>query len=239
MSEKHPSLKDFEYFPDESDNSLGDVDRFFVEEDHVSDTVPLQQPIRPKRWREIRQFLVSVAFFAVAAWISWGYRDHIAYAFSAERSPHRLGSVVGLSRDALVHNQYVEVEGVTMHRGLVQSLVRSIGFEREELHYFELAGSRGVFVEASPDRGIRFASAVKVSGRVVDPKRTSTYDSLLQEYEARFHQPRRPFERIVQVGVSPGSGRTRFIALFAFLFAMAALNIWILVRVVRSWRYRS
>ncbi|MEO1171442.1 MAG: hypothetical protein AAFX94_05235, partial [Myxococcota bacterium] len=208
-----PSLRDFDYFDEEDNASLADVEQFFVEDDPTSLDQQLKS-YRSQRRRQLTQFILSAAFFGAAIWIVSGYTDLIRYVFSDSRPPTDVGNIVDVPRGGLVHNDYVRLEGVTMHRGLVQTIVRTVGFSKEELHYFELSGAGGVFVEVPPELGVEFASFVEVAGRVVDPKRTSFYNPLLAKYEERYYQERRPHERIVQVGVVPGKGRWPFIWLF-------------------------
>lgn len=230
------SLKDFDYFDERA--PLGDVEQFFVDDEAPTGLDAQVQAFEAQRKRQLRQFVLTAAFFGAAIWIVSGYTDLVRYAFSEPRPPRAVGDIVNAPRGSLLHNEYVELEGVTMHRGLVQKIVRTVGFSREELHYFELSGAGGVFIEVAPELGIEFASFVDVSGRVVDPKRTLSYTPLLQEYENRYYQERRPHERIIQVGVAPGTGKAPFFWLFGFLAAIAVLNLWTLARVLRNSRKR-
>ncbi len=239
MAEEPPSMRDFDYF-DEAQQSTGleDVEELFEEDAGQTGLEALVREYDRRKRRTLGQLLTALAFFAVALWYLAGYSDWIAYAFAAPREPLRVGDVVAVEHDDLVHNQYVELEGVTMHRGLVQKLVRGIGLGREELHYFELSGSRGVFIEVPPERGTEFTTFVRVAGRVVDPKRDRSYDPLLKEYRRRYFQERRPAERILQVGVAPGEGKGPVLWATGVLAAIALLNLYSLVRVLRLRRAR-
>ncbi|MEL6759578.1 MAG: hypothetical protein AAFP04_04175 [Myxococcota bacterium] len=246
MSDERRSLRDFDYFDERSGlDEAGDasasrggvepeLDALFESED-----VALHAELKARearRMRAVRQLVLSASFFAVAVWFIAGYQDWIAYVFSDARPPIAVGEAVGAQRDQLVHNSFVQIEGVTLHRGLVQRIVRGVGFDRAEYHYFELSGSRGVFIEVRPDRGIQFATQVNVTGRVIDPKRDRTYLPLLREYEKRYYQERRPEERIIQVGVEPGEGKATAYVALGFLLALGALNVWGVARVLRARR---
>lgn len=238
MADKPPSMRDFDYFDDaQKTKGLEDVEGLF-EEDDDRGLDGLVRDYERRRRRSLTHMLTAAAFFAVALWYLAGYRDWIAYTFAEPRPPVKLGDIVGVDHARLPHNAFVEVEGVTLHRGLVQKLVRGIGLSREELHYFELSGSRGVFIEVPPERGIEFTSFVRVSGRVVDPKRNRSYEPLLQEYQKRYYQERRPAERIIQVGVKPGEGKAPVLWASGLLAAIAALNLYTLVQVFRLRRVR-
>lgn len=230
MPDDKPSLREFDYFDDaEKPVPPGARDEFDIPEGLEAQLLAFEMQ-RRKYWR---QLFVSIVFFAVVVWLLSGYRDAVAYAFSDPHPPARLGDVVDADHSDMKHNSYVEVEGVTMHRGLRQKIVRGLGISRDDLHYFELSGSRGVLIEVDPERGIEFMNQVKVAGRVVDPKVDHSYDALLAEYKRRYFQDRRPEERIIQVGIEPGEGRGSAIGLLAFLAVLVALNLFTVVRIFR------
>lgn len=246
MSDERRSLRDFDYFDERAGldgagqssasgaGSESELDALFESEDAALHAE--LKAAEARRMRAIRQLVLSTSFFAVAVWFVAGYQDWIAYVFSETRSPIAVGEAVGADRDQLAHNSFVQLEGVTLHRGLVQRIVRGMGFDRAEYHYFELSGSRGVFIEVRPDQGIQFATHVNVAGRVIDPKRDRTYLPLLREYEKRYYQERRPEERIIQVGVEPGEGKATAYVALGFLLALGALNVWGLGRVLKARR---
>ncbi|MEL6543301.1 MAG: hypothetical protein AAFQ82_01675 [Myxococcota bacterium] len=236
MSDDPPSMRDFDYFDDaQRPAGLEDVDELF-EEDAGFEARLREYDRRQSRY--LRQMVIAAVFFGVAIWFLWGFKDWISYTFAAPRPPVVMGDVVGLDHGKLAHNSFVELEGVTLHRGLVQKLVHGIGLSREEYHYFELSGSRGVFIEVAPEQGIEFTTFVKVAGRVIDPKLDTTYEPLLRRYQSRYYQERRPQERIIQVGIRPGEGKGPVLWAVGLLSALAALNLFTLVRVVRHRRLR-
>ena len=91
-------------------------------------------------------FLMSLAM-VVIAWFMWSLRAELSYVFSsAHKSALVQGNVVVSSPAKLIPNTYVEIEGITEHRGLSQKSMRSLSLRRENYWYFRLAGSQGVFV---------------------------------------------------------------------------------------------
>jgi hypothetical protein len=219
-------MKDFDYFADHDGLSASQagLPRGF-EEQRLARR-------RARRWQTRLLILAALALCA-ASWFLWGYRDWMAYAFSASRSPLLLGDVTGMEPVNLVHNTYVSVSGITEHRGIEQKLVRGLSLHRQEFWYFRLLGSRGVFIEVEPDKErYGFATEVRVTGRVVDPAEDSVYASLIASYNQRFHPEQRSEQRIVQVGVVPGTNRWPCLLALALLFGLFVLNVWAVVRVV-------
>ncbi len=229
-------MRDFNYFGESAQLESGAV----AEEGNPQKT--LQQAIFAHRQRERRlqrAVLLLTALLVVLTWFVWSYRDQVAYAFSAPRPPQQLGDVADLSPGDIPHNAYVEVVGITEHRGLAQKLVRGVLPVREELWYFRLLGSRGVFVEVPPDKDrYGFATRLRARGRAVDPERATVYKKLLSEYDERYHPKERRVFRIIQVGVEPGKGRAPFIVVFGILLLVASTNVWVLVRYLERRRKR-
>lgn len=238
--EKPGSLYDYDYFGKNSASGLpGDP---LFDSRHGDGDGWGEPPDDGERHRErerrriaaIRHVVVSLSFLAVITWFLASHRDWIVYSFMPLREPVAVGSAVGISREQLPHNRYVAIDGVTLHRGLVQEIVRGFGFLRKKLHYLELSGSKGVFIEVPPERGIGFATEVSVQGRVVDPKRDYAYSTLLEKYEKLYLQKRRPAERIIQVGVKPGVQRVAIVSTFVVLLLLIWLNAWVLIRALRA-----
>jgi len=207
------SLKEFNYFDDKSAPARTPA---------VLAALP-STPIAEERLMEYRKegrrlaIRLGIALAAVVAvgWFVAGYRYWIAYVFSSVREPLQLGDVTTMRPEEIPHNGYVELTGITEHRGLSQKEVRGLSLDREEYWYFRLLGSRGVFIAVAgdPDKyGI--VTQVTVSGRAVDPTKEACCDKVLDTYRERFH-PREEGElRIIQVDVKPGEGRLPYLLLF-------------------------
>lgn len=194
---------------------------------------------RQRRNSYARQLVMALATLAAAVWFVSGYGELIRYTLATAAEPVELGDVAKITPDALPHNAYVSLSGITEHRGMTQKVVRGWDVTREEYWYFRLAGSRGVFIEVRPDpEQYGLATAVRVRGRVVDPRRESKYAPLLDLYHDKFFAEVRPDLRIIQVGVLPGEGKGTLFAGLGILAALAALNVWTIVRMVRLQRQR-
>lgn len=230
-SQRGPSMRDFDYFDDDAKP----VEPGSMPPDKMP--VGLEEHLRlyhRRRRRARRAVFWSAAFFAVAAWFVWGYRDGIVYAFRDPAPPTKMGPVTELHPSELQHNTYVEISGITEHRGLRQKVVRGLGIERREFWYMRLVGSRGVFLELPPDKDkYGFTTRLTVQGRVVDPERADVYATLLETYRDRYFTRKRPQQRVVQVGYAPGSGRKPFFVMFSVLAAIAAFNLYNLVHWLR------
>ncbi len=223
-------MRDFDYFKESNPvhpatlAALGDLPDELQEQ---------AEALVAERRRYARLSIAAAAFFLVATWFVFGFRDQMAYAFSSPRPPLRLGEVVGLSPADIPHNQYVELSGITEHRGLTQSLVHGVGFTREERWFFRLVGSRGVFIETPADAE-RYGRTMglTVRGRAIDPRREAIYDSFLAQYHGRFRAQERPELRIILVGAEPGQGGGPFVVLLALVSLLGAANAWTLRRYV-------
>ena len=226
--DQRKSWRDFDYF-----GGGAPADDAVVEDDGMASEAAAPE-------RALRRFAFTVvtatAFFVVSAWVLWGYRDSIAYAFASPRPPQELGDVVELSPADIAHNSFVSLQGITEHRGFSQKIVRGILPWREEYWYFRLLGSRGVFVETQPDRErYGFAMALDIRGRAIDPKRAEIYSSLLREYREKFPTTSSEEVRIIQVGVEPGQGRLGFLGFFALVALLGALDV---LSIATFWRAR-
>lgn len=183
------------------------------------------------RRRNLRHAVISLLFIVASAWFIWGYRDFLSYVFSPEAPPLQLGNVSEFTPDSIAHNSYVELTGITEHRGLKQMLVRGLSFPPREFWYFRLMGSRGVFIEVPPDSNrYGYATELTVRGRAVDPQQSPIYDYLLGTYRELYFPQEREALRIIQVDVKPGEGRMPFVIMLAAMLGLVLLNGWLLVR---------
>ena len=128
---------------------------------------------RRKQVRHFRHIVTITLFFAVVIWFLSGLVDQARYEFQVAPVATPIGDVINVGAKALPHNAYISLEGITEHRGLTQSIMRDLSFDRQEYWYFRLLGSGGIFVEVPPDEdAYGIATKVAVSGRVVDPTKT-------------------------------------------------------------------
>lgn len=225
-------MRDFDYFDDDAQPL------------HGTDTDPaeggLERQIEAFHRRQKRHFryvlLTAVTFFVCVSFL-WGYRQDIAYAFATPSSPRELGDVTQMTPRDIPPNAYVELSGITEPRGLSQKKVRGFGVSRDELWYFRLAGSGGVFIEVLPDKETYgFATRVEVAGRAVDPATDRTYEGLVADFHQRFYKKKQPDLRVIQVGIKPGEGRGPYLIAGILLLALLTSNLVVLVRLVRARR---
>lgn len=195
-----------------------------------------------QRWQQrqrryLTQIILSVLFFGVVVWFFWGYRQALNYSFSDRNEPVLMGDVVNRKPSDFIPNSYVELQGITEHRGLTQKMVRGLSVTRQELWYFRLLGSNGVFIEVPNDTSLYgLATAVNVRGRVIDPAQEPNYAALMNLYQDMFFPKQRTAIRIIQVGVIPGEGQLPFILVMLFLGILAGANIFSIVRLIRERR---
>lgn len=238
MDTKRPkSMAEFDYFQDRAQAAPeGEVSKL----DDLPSGLEEQVASYHRGERRYRRFLLlSMATTLVCVWFLWSFEDWIRYSFAAPSSPRQLGEVTSLTPDTVPHNTYVELQGVTEHRGLRQKVTRGLSLSRQELWYFRLLGSRGVFIEVEPDgERFGFTTKVKVAGRAVDPAKASVYSGLLRTYEDSFFPRGRTSLRIIQVGVKPGEGRTPFLLAFGFVAILTGANVWAIVAWMRLRRRR-
>lgn len=227
-------MSNFDYFDEEAIAAGGRVDEL---RDELPDALRERLDAwHRRRRRAVRAALTLVLFLAAVTWLLWGHRDRVGYVFSSPQEPSKLGDASTFTPSDIPHNAYVELRGITEHRGMSQKLVRGLGLIRNEYWYFRLLGSRGVFIEVPADAShYGPATALIVSGRAVDPSREqSTYGPLLASYSERFSAPLRPGVRIIQVGVRPGEGRLPYLAAFAGLLVVGIANIVLVGFLLRS-----
>jgi hypothetical protein len=236
-SDGPPSLRKFDYF---GERAPAAPDVVASAGDATEEMQDQAAAIVRQRRAHLRHSIAGAAFSLAVIYFLWGYRDLISYAFQEPRPPQQLGDIVGMQPGDIPHNSFVEITGITEHRGMTQKLVRGFGLERQEYWYYRLVGSRGVFVEVPPEPE-KYGRAVQltVSGRAVDPVRAEVYEALLSNYHERFHTRERLEHRIIQVGVKPGDGRAPFLASFALLLFVAAFNVWTLSRYLAARRRSS
>lgn len=233
MSDKqapqNPSMKDFDYFANEAKPVK------YLNVDALPETLEEQMDrYRQMRARGARQVFFATLFFGVCAWFLSGYRDFVSYILTAPEEPMVIGDVSEIDPVSIPHNAYVKLTGITEHRGMQQKLIRGLNYTQSEYWYFRLLGSRGVFIETDPDASkYGVVTQLTVAGRAVDPKRDSTYDKLLTEYQTKFATEDRPNMRIIQVGVRPGEGHGVLLAVCVLFIGVGALNIYTIVQFAR------
>ncbi len=194
---------------------------------------------RNKERKYLRTLILAVGFASVTAWFLSGYSDEMYYAFFTDSQPRRLGDVARFQPTDIPHNSFVELEGVTEHRGMKQKMVRGLGLNRKEFWYFRLMGSRGTFIEVEPDpEKWGYTTFVNIRGRAVDPKKSTLYGALLDEYHSRYFAKRRNEFRVIQVGIEPGDGRWVFLLVFFAFGTLAASNIWVLWNLLKARKQR-
>ncbi len=181
-----------------------------------------------------RFVLTSLCFFIVCTWFVHGYKDWLIYVFAEPRTPTIVKDISLVAPIDLKHNDYVELTGITEHRGMAQQLVRGLDLPRKEYWYFRLLGSRGVFIEVPPDeQRYDFMTEVTVRGRIVDPKQATLYQYLIEDYHERYAAKRRENMRILQVGAEPGAGQTPYIVLLGGLGALVLVNLFTIRKYLR------
>ena len=181
-----------------------------------------------------RFVLSTLAFFVVSTWFVHGYKDWLEYVFADARAPTLVRDISAIKPSQLKHNDYVELTGITEHRGMAQQYVRGLDLPRKEYWYFRLLGSRGVFIEVPPDeQRFDFMTEVTVKGRIVDPKKATLYLYLIEDYHERYAAKRRDEMRILQVGVAPGEGKTPYLILLGGLGMVALINLWMIRKYLR------
>ncbi|MBN1961273.1 MAG: hypothetical protein JW841_10015 [Deltaproteobacteria bacterium] len=234
-SDKKPSLKDFDYF---SINARPAKSSELLEHEQLPENIEAEI----KSWQKERRragfsAITSTIVVAVCTWFLWGYRDAIAYSFSSSHPPLVLGDVVELSPSDIPHNSFVELTGITEHRGLSQKTTQGLWLLREERWNFRFVGSRGVFISTPPDSSrFGFAMRITVRGRAIDPKRDSKYAQFISEYKERFFARMQDTSRVIEVDVVPGSGRWPFILFAIFIAIIVTLDSRSLLRYLRSRR---
>lgn len=180
---------------------------------------------RKKQRRHVRHLLTMTVCFAAVIWFLWGLVDQARYEFQVTPIPTAVGDIVEVGSNALAHNTYISLEGITEHRGLSQKLIRDLSFNRQEYWYFRLLGSGGVFIEVPPDADkFGIATKVAVTGRVIDPARDSAYERLLEVYGDRFLGDTKSV-RIIQVGRVPGESRMGFYVALGILVLLIFSNL--------------
>jgi hypothetical protein len=228
-------MREFDYFASQAQPvSADELARLANLPEHIEAEIELSH----KEGRKAGLSAITATLvMAACTWFLWGYRDSIAYSFSRARPPLQLGDVVELTPADIPHNAYVELEGITEHRGLTQKITRALWPVRDERWYFRLVGSRGVFIETAPDsEHYGFATRMTIRGRAVDPERSALYADLLNQYRERFSARASDFARIIEVDVEPGTGRLPYLVFAAFIGAVAALDCRSLLRYARHRR---
>jgi hypothetical protein len=221
---RRPSLREFDYFSDRRKP----VAPGSAEAADLPEVVEAQlERARLGRRRAAGSALTATILVAASGWLVWGLRDPMSYAFSAARPPLRLGDVVDFAPGDIPHNAYVELAGITEHRGLTQKVMRLPVPTTREVWYFRLVGSRGVFLETPPDgQRFAFATSLVVRGRAVDPAKVPTYQQLLADYREHFRARPQDAARIIQVDVAPGEGRLPYVVLLGLIGLLVLYDTW-------------
>jgi hypothetical protein len=231
---RRPSLREFDYFSD-GQKPVAAGSAAAAELPEVIEE-QLERAHHARR-RALGSALTASILVAASCWLVWGLRDPMAYAFSSPRPPLRLGEVVDFTPADIPHNAYVELGGITEHRGLTQKVVRLPSLAQKELWYFRLVGSRGVFLETPPDpQRFGLTTSLLVRGRAVDPVRSPTYQQLLLDYQDHFRARPQDAARIIQVDVAPGEGRLPYALLLGFIVLLVAFDGWSLWSYARHLR---
>ena len=234
---KGPSLRDFDYFSERVRPAEGEA----LAGADLPDALEAQaEAYRRGRRRAAGSAATASILVAACTWFLWGQRDDLAWAFSGPRPPLRLGDVVDLTPADIPANAYVELAGITEHRGLTEKVVHALWPVREERWYFRLVGSRGVFLETAPDpQRFGMITSLTVRGRAVDPTRSGTYTAFLQQYQERFNSRGQEVARIIQVDAQPGDGRLQYVVFLVFIALVAAFDAWSLWGYLRYRRASS
>lgn len=167
--------------------------------------------------------------------IAWQSMDAFVYHVQGARAPLQLGDVTGLWPAHVAPNAYVCVEGITEHRGMRQSIARSILQGSEDLWYFRLLGSRGVFVEVAADAAM-FGPAqhVQICGRVIDPFADKLYHPLLNAYSTTFRTSLKPPIRLIQHNIEPGKWMRAYLLGGIVWMGVLMWQTWALFRLCRQ-----
>jgi hypothetical protein len=234
---KGPSLREFDYFSDGVRPAAGEA----LAEAELPEALEAQaEAFRRGRRRAASSAVTASLLVAACTWFVWGQRDDMTWAFSGPRAPLRLGDVVDLTPADIPANAYVELSGITEHRGLTEKVVRGLWPVRDERWYFRLVGSRGVFLETAPDpKRFGMITSLTVRGRAVDPNRSGAYRAFLEQYQERFNARGQEVARIIQVDAAPGEGRLQYVVFLAFIALLAAFDAWSLWGYVRYRRASS
>ncbi|MEZ4269892.1 MAG: hypothetical protein R3C68_00155 [Myxococcota bacterium] len=223
---RHPSMREFDYFAPDVEPGGSTVSPI-AQEGHQ----------RLVRRRSLRYVMLMTLTFAMSAWVLWGFRADMRYAFSTNVSPRDLGDVVEQRPADMPHDAYVRLQGITEHRGMTQELVRGMSLVRQEYWYFRLLGSRGVFIETPKDpQRFGIAQRVDVVGRLVDPAQIGGFSQLIAEYQRRFSSAPLTDYRILRVDYRPGEGRWPYIVIIGLLLLLFLSDLRLVVRIIRTWR---
>ena len=200
----------------------------------------LGRALRLKPPRGLGRQLLSVLVTSCAALgictVAAPHYDEAAYAFGSQQMPLWLGEAQTLSPARIIHNTYVQIDGITEHRALRQEVVRGLGLVREEQWLFGLLGSGGTFIAVKADKH-KYAPTMqlRVQGRAVDPKYAAHYASLLRQYDqifARQAMGTGRAARVIEVDVRPGEGRTPYCAMTAAVLICVAVALRAALRLV-------
>ena len=181
--------------------------------------------------------LIMLAALGLAGSMAWRFSDLTRYCLQPPRPPTDLGDVTELVPEAIPHDAYVTLHGITEHRGMRQKVLQVPAWGRQERWYFRLVGSRGIFIEVPPD-GERYTptTALTVSGRVVDPERAPVYRALLNEYVQLYRAQARPHARVLQVGLAPGTRRLAALLPVSLTLLLAAASLTLAAYTWQAWR---
>ena len=196
-----------------------------------------RRALRVRRAQTAGLLLCSLAATLGAGIGAWRFRDVSAYCWRAPEPPLALGEAIERTPESIPHNAYVQLQGITEHRGLVQKVLQVPGWGRDERWYFRLLGSQGVFIETPPDAArFGFTTDLSVRGRSVDPAIETPYAALLHDYLGRYRAVARPHARIIQVDLAPGTHRLRALMPALLLAALSLVSLGLAHRLLRLMR---
>lgn len=187
----------------------------------------------------LRRSIVSLILYSGLIGFALKSQERLQYAWgSKQKTPQVLGDLLAAGPswdlDKLKPNTYVEITGVTEHRGVEQQILRDPVWGRQRFWYFRVLGVPGLWLETPVDPArFGFARRMTVAGRVVDPAADPTYAPLLDMYRKQFSARKRPQMRMIQVDLKPEAHRARWLGIAGVLLA---IWVWDLMRWIACFR---
>ena len=220
---KPKSMSEFDYFAE--DVATADVGRGEMSLAHLK---------RKERRLYMHAGLIALVC-AVLGYYVWGLHETIIYHF--KNAPLvDLGRVDEKDPNALPHDQYVRLSGITEARAAQVKWIRGLSWQRN-YRYYHLLGTP-VFIEVPTELAkgnIEAFEEVKLDGRLIDLTRAHEYDRLLAFLEERLLMriPERAF--MLQVGAKPDGGKQAVIFL-AVVLLLPIVNVALWLRAYRRLR---
>ena len=186
----------------------------------------------PTVLRDLLTLTIGVVVTGAVGWTVCGFYDVAAFSLQHPHKPMHLGDVTTFTPDTIGHNAFVCVNGITEHRGLTQKSGRFTAWLPQQMWYFRLLGSRGIFIEVPPDKNLYSPmSRVSVCGRAVDVTRGRLSSRFLQHYYDLFHaEVRSEPARLIEVNVRPGEGRTVCLTLLVALAGFVSVHFIVMAK---------